>query len=636
MAELDTALSELKAGTAPGPSGIGNDSIRELVKLVGAKRFLLNLFNGCLMGGSVPEAWGHCEMFILYKGKGDPLVPSSYRAIALLDAFMKIYERLLFHRLEGWARDLELIPPSQFGFRTGSGTLYAVFVFWRLVDWFVRKKRAVLFTALIDFKSAFPSVDRTLLFSCLASLGLSRKFGCALHSLFEKNTFCLRLGEGVTREFPVTTGLREGSVLSPLLFSIFISDLEEEVLAPFGPREFLLRDCVFDGVVVNGLMFADDLVIFARSERALRARLKRLESYVKARKLTVNVSKCEVVAFGTSPDATFKFSFGGGQLPVVRQCKYLGVWFDRDSTLAAHFDHLLAQFKNAVGTFFRLGKYLKLSDLKTWSSLQQSLLFSVLYGLEFEEWGNSCQQFETVYFKALRSYLGVPTHVSNHVLSLLFPEFSMRFLYLKKKHGFMRRMLRPCRTLASVFFLHDRATSFPGASGFCYDLHVALKAAGVEELIWTTDTGLASMALEGCQSQWSDETWRLMVQAKSTRFLCSVFGSRSAWYDFLCFVSTKGLFAVRICLLSWTGSLGVALMKHKVNSCPFCRGYLDSRHYFMCSKPISHQLTVISAARNSRFAELWSLTLNMYFSFSGRFRLAPFAEEEAYLFNSLD
>jgi hypothetical protein len=240
MEELEIVIRELDRGSAPGSSGVGNDVILELVEVVGCKRFVLNLFNTCLDGGSIPAAWNHCEMFILYKGKGDPLLPSSYRAIALLEAFVKLYERLLCHRLQQWASDLEIIPPSQFGFRAASGTLDAVFVLWKLILHFVKLKKGILFVAVIDFKSAFSSVDRVLLFSRLAQLGLSRKFGCALHSPFEGNTFQLRLGNGVTKIFPVTTGLKEGSVLSPLLFPSSSQIWSRKCWAPFSTKIFCM------------------------------------------------------------------------------------------------------------------------------------------------------------------------------------------------------------------------------------------------------------------------------------------------------------------------------------------------------------------------------------------------------------
>jgi hypothetical protein len=116
---------------------VGNDVILELGKLEEVREFLLDLFNGCLIGGSVPDAWSKCEMFLLYKGKGDPILPGSYRAIALLDCFLKLYERLLFHRLDFWARRMDLVPPAQFGFRPRSGTLDAIFVLSKLINRFV-------------------------------------------------------------------------------------------------------------------------------------------------------------------------------------------------------------------------------------------------------------------------------------------------------------------------------------------------------------------------------------------------------------------------------------------------------------------------------------------------------------------
>ncbi len=550
MEELEAVLRDLDRGSAPGPSGVGNDVILSLVEVTGCKRFLLNLYNSCFEGGSIPTAWNHCEMFILYKGKGDPLLPASYRAIALLEAFVKLYERLLCHRLQIWAQEQEIIPPSQFGFRKNSGTLDAVFVFWKLLSHFVMRKKGVLFAALIDFKSAFPSVDRHLLFTRLADLGLSKKFGCALHSLFEDNTFQLRLGDGITKTFPVTTGLKEGSVLSPLLFSIFIADIEKEVLGPLSHKNFLHGDCFFKGVCVNGLLFADDLVIFSRSQRGLRHRLRLLKKYTDAKKLTVNTGKCEIVAFGAPLNAQFSFKFGDSPIPVVRRCKYLGVYFDQMSLLGAHAEHLNTGFQNAVGAFFRLGRKLNLSELPTWRLLQNSLLFSVLYGLELLESSELLVQLETHYRKGLRSFIGLPNRVSNNVLDLIFPDFSFLDLFLKKKHGFLRRMSCPSATLASAFFLEDRVESFPAGFGFSTTLRQELKKVDLEELIWDTDKNLALFALSSKQDQVTNRKWVEMAGGRSTRFLTVIFGDRALWHEFQRFAANVNRASLRA-VLDW-------------------------------------------------------------------------------------
>ncbi len=632
MVELESALGALKANSAPGQSGIGNDVILELADVKGFKRLLLNLFNGCLEGGSIPQAWSHCEMFFLYKGKGDPLLPSSYRAIALLDSFVKLYERLLCHRLQEWVTEQDIIPPSQFGFRAASGTLDAIFVFWKLILHFVHLHKGTLFVALIDFKSAFPSVDRNLLFARLAALGLSRKFSLALHSLFEKNSFQLRLGGEVSASFPVTTGLREGSVLSPLLFSIFISDLEREVLAPFPSSSFLTRDCIFQGVTVNGLLFADDLVIFSRSEAGLKMRLKLLKSYVDSRKLTVNTAKCEIVSFGSPPGANFSFKFGGQEIPVVRRCKYLGVLFDQVHILKGHEEHLVARFQNAVGGFFRLARHLDLSDLPTWSRLQSSLLFSVFYGSEFLPGEDLAARVTPIYHKALRSYIGLPPCVSNAALNLIFPEFSFRFLFLKKKCGFLRRTTQVTPTLAAAFFMEDRVVSFPEGRGFSAELQQDLAREKLGELVGTLDKGLVNFALSNFQEEIANRNWGEMVGAKSTRFLCTVFGDQGSWQRFLAAAAARNLSALRIVLLTWTGSLGVAVTKGKVHSCPCCRQRLDARHYFLCGQESGFQLVLTALARRLCPSSILQFTFLIYFKFLFRFRPTILHDEEVLLF----
>jgi hypothetical protein len=575
-------------------------------------------------------------MFILYKGKGDPLLPNSYRAIALLDSFVKVYERLLCHRVVTWASALEIIPAEQFGFRPGSSTLDAIFCFWKLIFYFVRIKQGVLFAALIDFKSAFPSVDRNLLFRKLSSLGMSRKFGVALHSLFEKNSFRLRLSGEVTELFPVTTGLREGSVLSPILFSIFISSLEQEVLGPFPVSKFLLRDCVFDGVIVNGLLFADDLVIFALSEQCLRARLKMLHAFVKNHKLTVNTSKCEIVPFGCKRFDSFEFKFNGQAIPVVGKCKYLGVFFDHLNLLEAQKVSLVAKFQNATGAFFRLARHIKMSDLRSWEILQNSLLFSILYGSEMLDGSALAIELEPIFRKAVRSYIGLPNQVSNALLCSLFPRFSFQGLLVKKKWGFLRRMSLPCPTLAPVFFVEDRISSFVAEQGFSADLRKELGAVGLEELVWTLDKNLASCALSHHQASQMQALWRDLASARSTRFLCVVFGEFDLWHEFLRHAADVNLASLRIALLAWSGSVGTTIAKKKISFCPFCGARLDGKHFFLCDQEPGHQLSLTAQARQRNFAPVLSRTYQVYFRFLFRLRPSIISLEEAEILSALD
>ncbi len=328
--ELEAAMRELSLRTAPGPTGIRNDVLRELYLLPGGPEFLLNLFNACLARAELPKLWRCTEIFLLYKGKGAVSEPGSYRGIALMESTLKLYERLLYSRLSSWAARRDLIPSCQFGFHAGAGTMGAVFVFMSLIFKYVGVRRASLFVALIDFQKAFPFVNRALLIEKLRGLGVSDQFCWCLCAIFYKNTFSIRSGNSVTAEFPVTTGLREGSVLSPLLFSLFIADMTQEVLRPYGPREFLKSDPMLNGLSIPGLLYADDLVLLCLSADFLRDRLRRLGAYAVRSELTLNLSKCEVVIFGGRKMGHGLFRYEGQLIPSRSSCKYLGVWLDAD------------------------------------------------------------------------------------------------------------------------------------------------------------------------------------------------------------------------------------------------------------------------------------------------------------------
>jgi hypothetical protein len=376
LSKLEVAFCSLDRGTAPGVTGIGNDVLKDLYRLPGGPEFFLDMFNTCMESGDLPYPWRCTEIFLLYKGKGELTDPGSYRGIALMESTLKLDERLLFARLSVWAFSRGLIPDSQFGFRPRSSTLDAVFVFSSLVTKYVLLQGTQLYTCLVDFQKAFPSVNRAQLLQKLEGFGVSSRFCRCINSTFVGNTFSVCSGNLVTSEFPVTTGLREGSVLSPLLFVVFMSDVGESVLRPFGRGEFLKRDPSLNCIPIPGLLYADDLVLFCLSPDLLRERLRRLCEYADQNTLSVNVSKCEIVIFGCKQgNSPLLFKYKRQVIPIRRSCKYLGVWLDGDLSGKALAEAVLYKFKAAVLVFFGLCRRLRLSRLDLVFRLADSLVF---------------------------------------------------------------------------------------------------------------------------------------------------------------------------------------------------------------------------------------------------------------------
>ena len=132
--EVRCAMNRMKIGKASGPSGVA----LEMFKAGGDKclKSLTNIFNGILFKNKLPEEWMLSSLVPIFKGKGDPLNPNSYRGIKLLVHAFKLYEKILDGRL----REVVDIDKMQYGFMPGRGTVDAVFVLRRLTEKFKAKK----------------------------------------------------------------------------------------------------------------------------------------------------------------------------------------------------------------------------------------------------------------------------------------------------------------------------------------------------------------------------------------------------------------------------------------------------------------------------------------------------------------
>jgi hypothetical protein len=127
--------------------------------------FFFFSFNLCFSLATAPTQWliSHAD-FLLYKGKGDPMDPSSYRYISLLSVFSKVYEQILYFRLLNWAGSNGTLSDNQFGFRKKRSTLDLVFIFRQLLKKYVFSRGVPIYLVFIDMERAFPSVKMYLLF----------------------------------------------------------------------------------------------------------------------------------------------------------------------------------------------------------------------------------------------------------------------------------------------------------------------------------------------------------------------------------------------------------------------------------------------------------------------------------------
>ena len=113
--------------------------------------------------------------------------------------------------------------------------------------------------------------------------------------MYTHDMACICMGDNLTESFSIDQGVKQGCILSPLLFNIFISDLSKSL--DEGNSDPVLIDEIKK---LNSLIWADDLLLLSESENGLRTMLKNLEKYTNANLIQVNPDKTKRMIFNKS------------------------------------------------------------------------------------------------------------------------------------------------------------------------------------------------------------------------------------------------------------------------------------------------------------------------------------------------
>lgn len=389
--------------------------------------YLIYMFNLILRSETIPESWCKLLIFPLHK-KGDDSLPSNYRLISLVNCIAKIFMQILLRRIEIFCSVNNLIPEFQSGFRRGRSCMDNIFTLNALIQLNTYKPRSRMYAIFVDFKAVFDSINHSLLWSKLQTLGFSSKFLNVLRSFYSRASAAVSINNEQTPFTPISKGVLQGEVMSPQLFSLFLSDLDTYLHA---------QNC--RGIRINSrdeirlLAYADDLVILADSPYQVNRMLSALESYCEEFKLTVNTDKTKIVLFKKDrtrqPISSFKFN--SSHIDLVDSYNYLGITFSKNCKFDLAFKNVISNTKLAIGSTLRVINTLKITAWKDIEMIHDSLVSSVtLYGSE--AWGpthvNEIDKLQNIFFKRL---LALPNNCPSHALRLETGRISLKSAIFK-------------------------------------------------------------------------------------------------------------------------------------------------------------------------------------------------------------
>lgn len=299
------------------PSGVSRHVLAPLLAAIMSRMFC---------DGRIPAEWKQARLVPLHK-KGDTILPANYRLLAVNGVLYRIYANALRDLLTEWCVAHHCIPETQFGFYPGRNAQQAQFILRHLVHQHVSRQHR-LHAVFVDFKQAYDTVSRERLWAHLTALGLPALFLGAIRGLYAGDLFTLHDGDKRCDPVHPERGVKQGCPLSPLLFSLFISDIKAELdVAGAGVQLGRVPDDLPQAV--SHLLYADDLTLVSLNAPAMRRLLGRLEAYADRKGLTVNVGKCKALEFRSlrSQPSGQVFRYKGEVIESVEEFKYLGMVF---------------------------------------------------------------------------------------------------------------------------------------------------------------------------------------------------------------------------------------------------------------------------------------------------------------------
>ena len=170
----------------------------------------------------------------------------------------------------------------------------------------------------------------------LSKINVQGKFYSLIKSLYSKSTCCVRIGNNNTRSFQYARGVRQGCILSPLLFNLYLNDLV------FSFDNVLLDPFVLpNGTRLNSLLYADDLIILSQSKLGLQNCLNVLSSYCNSWMFRINPKETKIMIFqGCTRKCEHNFRIGNEVIDVAQNYTYLGTPITSSGNITISLEHL--------------------------------------------------------------------------------------------------------------------------------------------------------------------------------------------------------------------------------------------------------------------------------------------------------
>ena len=286
--EIKRAIKKLKLGRAPGKDNIPPDALK--ADISATADILHGLLNEIWVKEEVPNDWKQ-GLIVTIPKKGNLSECKNWRGIMLLSVPSKILCRIILDRMQ---EPLDKIfRKEQAGFRKNNSCTDHIaslrIIVEQCIEW-----QSSLFINFVDFEKAFDSLDRNILWKLLRHYGIPIKLVNLIKCMYNGFTGQVISNGKLSDTLQIKTGVRQGCLLSPLLFLVAIDWTMKKSVD--GQRTGLQWTPFTQ---LEDLDFADDLALISGTHTQMQQKTNKLHEHSKQLGLMINVGKTKVIRINT-------------------------------------------------------------------------------------------------------------------------------------------------------------------------------------------------------------------------------------------------------------------------------------------------------------------------------------------------
>ena len=403
VADIRNGIKHLKKGRNDGNIGHTSDHLIHGSKML--YDYLSLLFDSILFHGYTPDGFVLSTITSIPKCKRKSLNDSNnYRGIALSSILSKLFDWIILIKHGDIFESSDL----QFGFKPGHSTTQCTFVVKETINYYVRNGGQV-YMSLLDASKAFDRVNYIKLFRLLYNKGLCPLIIRFLLCMYTNQTVRVKWGSHTTKAFNVSNGVKQGGVLSPILFNVYIDELLN-CLKNSGVG------CYIGHIFVGSLAYADDISLLAPTRYAACKMLDICKSFSDEFDILFNPNKSKLIIFDKEIDCTFKpIVFNDIPLECEKTQTHLGNHIGQEVN-DVNINKSINDFYSRVNVCLSLFNHVHRNVLyKLFKSFCMPLYGCQLWNYE----SDSVNKFYVAWRKCIRRLFNIPIRTHNALLNFI-------------------------------------------------------------------------------------------------------------------------------------------------------------------------------------------------------------------------